>query len=87
MPDDLLHSDCRKPLPGSVSPKTCTNRRCPERGRPQPLTEFWPNKTCRDGLQAWCKTCLRRYGRERSSMEATFRRIAKKRGKYVEYVE
>jgi hypothetical protein len=69
--------------------KACSNPRCPERGAPQPLTEFWPNKTCRDGLQAWCKACIRRSARERStSTEAVFRRVLKRAqtqgGKYVE---
>jgi hypothetical protein len=34
--------------------KTCTN--C---GEAKSLSDYWKAKKNRDGLQAWCKTCLR----------------------------
>ncbi len=39
--------------------KVC--KRCNQK---KPLTEFWKNKTTRDGLQLYCKDCVRKYNKE-----------------------
>lgn len=39
--------------------RTCTHPECPE-DNPQPKENFYRNRQGRDGLQSWCKTCLKK---------------------------
>ena len=40
-------------------------KRCPRCGQTKPVSEWHKNKASRDGLQAYCKPCLRAYRRQR----------------------
>lgn len=35
-----------------------TTKRCPKCGETKERTEFYKNRTTKDGLQGWCKPCL-----------------------------
>lgn len=39
--------------------KVCPAPACSSAGAAQPLENYWRNKRNKDGLQSWCKTCLR----------------------------
>lgn len=40
-------------------------KRCPRCGLVKPASEWYKNRASRDGLQAYCKVCLRSYQRQR----------------------
>jgi hypothetical protein len=44
--------------------KTCTNKKCFSGGSPQLITEFYKDKSRKDGLKSWCKGCCREYNQE-----------------------
>jgi len=39
--------------------KVCCNAKCAHQGEPQPVTNFSRNPSRADGMNAWCKDCLR----------------------------
>ena len=39
------------------------NKTCPKCKQEKPLSEFYKNRSRKDGLQAWCKDCFRGYQR------------------------
>lgn len=57
-------------IPGSIpgrSTKGCfmIEKRCPKCGETKPIGEWGRNSTTKDGLQGWCKSCLRDYSNAR----------------------
>lgn len=40
-------------------------KKCPRCGRELPVTEFGKNKSAKNGLQPYCKECLRQYARNK----------------------
>ena len=52
-------------------------KRCSKCGKVKPVTEFYKNRTSKDGLRFWCKECCRQYDRE------SYKKNREKRLNYV----
>lgn len=61
---DDAESGIRNQESGSKNPETSEAvKRCPRCDTVKPTDEFHRNRSAHDGLQAWCKPCIRDYRR------------------------
>jgi hypothetical protein len=59
-------------------------KRCSKCGTPKDVKEFHKNKSCKDGLQWWCKECRKRESKEHR--EAISKRHKKYNEEHIEEI-